>query len=263
MNRAASLIPAAIGLSLLLGPGNPSPVAQTPETGEVARLSRLQGSASLGRNRGVIGATVLVHEAQEPSHVYVTATDYKGRFRVDNLPDGDYRVEIRREGLVPVVKEGVGLRFPSRAVIEVTMEPSRTAPVPATIPTTDATLDELPRVALWGVVVERGGRPMPDVRLRFVRTDGRADPIVVRSADDGSFELPAVPAGRWRLDTRVVGYLPIWVTAQLDEDVRVTLSLVPQPAAYEPSPLELMPREQPIPPERFLVGAESEELGSD
>ena len=36
---------------------------------------------------------------------------------------------------------------------------------------------------------------------------------------------------------------------EFDQDSRVTIYLVRQPAGYKPSPLELMPPERPIPPD--------------
>jgi hypothetical protein len=226
-------------------------VQAAPETEGVTRVSRLQGAARLGRNRQVVGATVLIRRSDETSRFYVTASDSKGRFRVDGLPDGDYRVEVRREGLETVVKEHVDLRFPSRAVIEVTMQPVAASPDPAPLPASGESLGSVPRVVVHGEVVERDGEAMPDVALRFVRTDGRADPILTRTGEDGSFELPELPSGRWRLDTRVVGFLPIWAGMDFQNNTRLTVSMVAQPAGYEPSPLELMPPEQPVPPERF------------
>lgn len=249
-----SSVPVILAIWLLLTPaggGSGGTARAAPDREEVTRVSRLQGAARLGRNRQVVGATVLIRRSDETSRVFVTASDSKGQFRVDGLPDGDYRVEVRREGLSTVVKDHVDLRFPSRAVIEVTMLPADTAPDPVMPPTAGESLGSVPRVVVRGEVVERDGEAMPEVALRFVRTDGRADPIVTRTGDDGSFELPELPAGRWRLDTRVVGFLPIWVGMDFLEDTRLTVALVPQPAGYDPSPLELMPPEQPIPPERF------------
>jgi hypothetical protein len=194
----------------------------------------------------------LVHRSDESSRIFVTSSDSKGRFRVDGLPDGNYRLEVRREGLQTVTKESVTLRFPSRAVIEVTMRPLESAPEPAPLPAAAEPLIGVPRVAVQGTVVARDDlEAMPDVSLRLVRTDGRADPVVVRTTEGGAFEVPSLPAGPWRLETRVVGFLPMWVGMDLGEDTSMTVLLVPQPAGYDPSPLELMPPEQPIPPERF------------
>jgi len=223
-----------------------------PEAGVIAKLSRLQGSASLGRNRQVVGATVLVTRTDERSRLFVTASDSKGRFRVDDLPDGDYRVEVRREGLQTVVKDGVGLRFPTRAVIEVTMQPSEASPAAAAAPIRQE-MDTASRVRIRGEIVEREGEPLPDVVLRWVRIDGGADPVVVRSGEGGAFELPPLSEGVWRLQTRVVGFLPIWATLELREDTTVSVAMVRQPAGYLPSPLELMPPEQLVAPRRALA----------
>lgn len=252
MQRSIGLVVLTIWLLLTPAGGGPGGTVQAaPDTEEVTQGSRLQGAALLGRNRHVVGATVLIRRSDETSRFFVTASDSKGRFRVDGLPDGEYRVEVRREGLNTVVKEGVDLHFPSRAVIEVTMQPVDTVPDPVPLPATGESLGSVPRVVVRGEVVERDGKALPEVALRFVRTDGRADPIVARTGGDGSFQLPELPAGRWRLDTRVVGFLPIWVGMDFQEDTRLTVSMVPQPAGYDPSPLELMPPEQPVPPERF------------
>jgi hypothetical protein len=250
VRRRAGILLGTIGL-LAAAVVGPAPTAETPESGSLSRVSRLQGAAKLGRNRYVIGATVLVRRSDELSHWYVTGTDYKGRFRVDGLPDGEYRVEIRRDGLRTVVKEGVLLRYPSRAVIEVGMEPQDTD-APAR-PAVDrlASPEEMPYVAWDGEVVAQGGTPMSEVPLRFTRPDGAVDPVVVQTEADGTFELPKLPVGRWRLEIHVVGYLPIWVSGEVTRDARLTISMVPQPASYEPTPLELMPPEQPFAPERF------------
>lgn len=252
MQRSIGLVFSTIWLLLAPAGGGPGGTVQAaPDTEGVTRVSRLQGAAKLGRNRHVVGATVLIRRSDEASRFFVTTSDSKGRFRVDGLPDGEYRVEVRREGLRTVVKDRVDLRFPSRAVIEVTMQPADAAPAPVPPPTSGESLGNVPQVVVRGEVVELDGGAMPEVALRFVRTDGRADPIVERTGEDGSFELPELPAGRWRLDTRVVGFLPIWVSMDFQEDTRLTVSMVPQPAGYDPSPLELMPPEQPVPPERF------------
>jgi len=242
-----------LGAGLLLSAPVGGPRAQSaPEAGAVTKLSRLQGSAFLGRNRQVVGATVLVTPADKRSRLFVTSSDSKGRFRVDDLPDGDYRVEVRREGLQTVVKEGVGLRFPTRAVIEVTMHPSDRSSVAAVAPSGEE-VGKASRVHVRGEIVEREGQPMPDVVLRWVRVDGGADPVVVRSGEGGAFDLPPLPAGAWRLQTRVVGFLPIWANLELREDTTVSVAMVHQPAGYLPSPLELMPPEQPVAPRRALA----------
>ncbi len=84
---------------------------------------RLQGRVHFSRTRMVVGATVLVQNQDDLSRIFVTSSDEKGKFRVDDLPDGKYKVAIDREGLAPIVKENIALRFPFRAVIEMPMVP--------------------------------------------------------------------------------------------------------------------------------------------
>ena len=51
---------------------------------------------------------------------------------------------------------------------------------------------------------------------------------------------------------RGVGYLPLWSVLDLTDDATLDVSLVRQPATYNPVPLELMPPEKPIPPAGYL-----------
>lgn len=205
--------------------------------------TRLQGTAFLGRHRDVVGATVLVREEGDPSVVYCTTTGDKGAFRVDGLENGSYRVEVRREGLRTVVKSGIELRFPFRAVVELTMEPLGAAE--AGSPAADSS-DA--KVAVRGRARDRDGNGLRAARVRLVRSDGRVDPREVSSAGDGTFSIAELPAGAWRLEARAVGYLPIRAPLEVSSATDLHLSFVRQPAGYEPSPLDLMPEEEPIAP---------------
>jgi hypothetical protein len=84
--------------------------------------------------------------------------------------------------------------------------------------------------------------------LRLRRLDGSHDPVSCRSREDGSFLLPRIAAGDWQLEARVAGFLPIRTPLTLSGDLELKLSLVTQDAGYKPSPYELMPREQVVPP---------------
>ena len=166
----------------------------------------------------------------------------------DGLPDGEYRVRVARAGLSPVTKDRVTVRFPFRAVVEVTMQVSTgpTAPVGSA---TGAVTGE--RIAVSGWVSGQEGEPMPEVRVRLVRVDGRVDPRSLRTGADGRFAFPDLHAGEWRLGVQGVGFLPIRQPIELTSDTELSVTLVRQPAQYEPSPLELMPPERPVPPEGF------------
>ena len=215
------------------------------------RLSRLQGSAFLGRRAGVVGAAVLVAEEQDASRLFITSTDEKGQFRIDGLRDGSYRVSVKRDGYHPIVKTEVSVRYPFRPVVEVRMEPSGFAGTAAGDRADIA--EDAERLTISGRVIERDGEPIGDVRLRFVHPRGKRDPRFLRTGSDGEFVFEGLPAGRWRLEATGIGYLPLRVLLDLGQNTQVDFALVKQPASYKPLPVELMPPEVPIPPDGFDV----------
>ena len=223
-------------------PSDPPQSVQPPE-----RLSRLQGTAYLDRNEDVIGATVVVHQMEDRSTIYLTSTDEHGRFRIEGLPDGLYKVRVHRHGVETIVKDDVSVRFPFRAVVELDMEQIERGPI---LPTGVAHDGDAPGGAatLHGVTRTPMGNPMGEVKLRIVKTTGQTDPLMATTAEDGTFRIEGIEAGEWRVTIVGVGMLPIRTWVYLVGDHELEIKLVLQPAAYEPSPLELMPIEDPIPP---------------
>jgi hypothetical protein len=208
------------------------------------RGSRMQGKAASGRRAPVVGATVIARQPAGDPTVWVTTTGPGGTFRMDGMPDGTYSVEFRRDGMTSVTKEGVEVKFPFRAVVEVEMQPGEALPpaVPANAASGgSATVD--------GIVTDPGGSPLADIRLRLVRPDGAQDPRSARTDAAGRFEFSDLSTGPWRAEISGVGYLTIRGRAAIAGDAAFRIFLVKQPAGYDPSPLDLMPPEQPIPPE--------------
>jgi hypothetical protein len=76
-----------------------------------------------------------------------------------------------------------------------------------------------------------------------------ADPRQLRTVEDGSFGASGLLAGSWQLEVSGVGYLPIRIGLELARAAELHVVLVPQPADYDPSPLELMPPEEPLVPD--------------
>jgi hypothetical protein len=226
-------------------PPEPSDLPQSAQPPD--RRSRLQGTAYLDRNEDVIGATVVVHEMEDRSTIYLTSTDENGRFRVEGLPDGHYKVRVHRHGVETIVKDNVSVRFPFRAVVELDMEQIERGPI---LPTGVAHDGDTPsgNATLHGMTRTPGGNPMGEVKLRIVKTEGRADPLMATTAEDGTFRIDGIEAGEWRVTIVGVGMLPIRTWVYLVGDHELDIKLVLQPAAYDPSPLELMPIEDPIPP---------------
>jgi hypothetical protein len=219
--------------------------AEAPTT-QSEKLSRLQGRARESRTRDVVGAMVLVQGVADPSAFYVTTSGGDGAFFVDRLPDGDYTVRLNREGYASEVKTGIQLKFPFRAVVEVTMEPGQPDLSAAGDPATGNTA-----IDLHGSVIAATGSGLGEISVRIVRQDGSVDPLILRTPKDGAFRFDAVPAGEWRLEIVGIGYLPVNQRLMFNSDSAVTVQLIKQPPDYVPSPLELMPPEAPIVPEGF------------
>ena len=212
-----------------------------------ARMTRLIGTARTGRRRWVTGAAVLARSETGRPELYVTATDEKGRFRFEEMPEGPYRVKLLKHGLEPLTKNGVELKFPFRAVVEVVMKPAE-SPVPGDLGASESSLSRPGCASLTGRTFGRDGDPVDEVRVRLVRADGSVDPETATTDADGSFRMSGLVPGKWNLEILGAGYLPMRVPAELAGEVRLTTILVPQPANYEPQPLDLMPPEEPVPP---------------
>ena len=220
--------------------------ATPPATTAEPRLARIQGTVILSRRNPVVGATVLLTAQQPPLRVWVTATDDRGEFRMEALPEGVYRLETRRSDLQTLVRDNVALKPPFRAVVELTMAP---APGGATPETTVApSPDTGAALKVTGKTVDREGNPVSEARLRLVDAAGRRDPQSFRSGEDGTFAVEGLSGGTWRFEVMGVGFLPVRVDLPVSSDTGVTAVLVRQSASHEPLPLDLIPQEEPIPP---------------
>ncbi len=213
---------------------------------EKVKLSRLQGRARESRTRDVVGAMVVVQREADPSTFYLTTSGRDGTFFVDRLPDGDYTVRLSREGYAPEVKTGIRLRYPFRAVVEVTMEPGQ-----ADLSAAGDTASGARAIEVKGSVNGADGNGIGEVSVRIVRQDGTVDPVAVRTPVDGAFSFDGLSPGEWRLEIVGIGYLPVRQRLMFNADSAVAVQLVKQPPDYIPSPLELIPPEVPIAPEGF------------
>ena len=235
----------------------PTKEAETdrPANKDRGKWTRLVGNARMGRRNFVAGVTILVQPEWNHSGLYVTSTDKKGTFRLDQLVEGRYTVHFLKYGLAPVRKDNVALEFPFQAVVEVVMEPSAGPEGPVAIPVRGDAGDTTP-AEVKGLVISEGGDPVPEVRVRLLRADGTVDPAFALTDEAGAFELHGLAPGLWRIEVFGPGYLPVRAPASLYGETDFRAVLVEQPANYEPQPLDLMPPEEPIPPPEPVAGDE-------
>jgi hypothetical protein len=212
----------------------PVAVAPAPSSGQV------RGTISYGRHAPAVGAIVIVRPETAPSPVRIATTGTSGTFAFDGLPDGAYRAEVRREGYVPIVKSGIRVRAPFRAVVEVRLLAGEVPPGEPAPASGSAALNGIVRVA--------GGAPLAEARVRLTRPDGADDAHSVLTDSAGAFSLPQLAAGLWRVDVQGAGLLPVRAALDLAGDVRVEVQLAAQPANYRPLPQDLIVPEDVIPP---------------
>ncbi len=215
---------------------------QTP-----AKLSKLQGTARESRTRDVVGAMVVVQRDTDASTFYLTTSGADGAFFVDRLPDGDYTVRLNREGYGSEVKKGIRLKYPFRAVVEVTMEPGQ-----ADLRAAGDTPQSGEAIDVAGIIRGTDGSGLGEISVRIVRQDGAVDPLELRTPEDGAFRFNGLPVGEWRLEIVGIGFLPVNQRLMLATDSALVVQLIEQPPDYVPSPLELMPPETPIAPDGFI-----------
>jgi hypothetical protein len=212
-----------------------------------AKWTRLIGNARRGRRDWVPGVTVLVLPEWGLPKVFVTSTDEKGTFRLDQLEEGRYAIRFLKYGFVSIQKDNVELEFPFQAVVEVVMEDAE-GPSPPVLMTARGTIDSTEKATVRGSTVDRKGEPLAEVRVRMLKADGTVDPVFALTDENGEFEFPEIAPGMWDVEIYGAGYLPVRAPASWYGEMELRAVLVTQPATYEPQPLDLMPPEEPIPP---------------
>jgi hypothetical protein len=205
-----------------------------------ASLGQVRGTISYGRHDPAVGAIVIVQPEGPPSTVRIATAGTSGTFAFDAIPDGVYRAEVRRDGYVPIVKSGVKVRAPFRAVVEVLLLPGEAPPRdPAAVSGA---------ASLRGVVRVGGGAVLAEARVRLTRPDGADDAHTLQTDKAGAFSVPQLSAGRWRLEVQGAGLLPVRADLDLAGEVAVDVQLATQPANYQPLPQDLIVPEEVIPP---------------
>jgi hypothetical protein len=217
-----------------------APAPSAPSPAPVSVSGQIRGSVSYGRRDPAAGAIVLVRPENRPSPIRMATTGTNGTFAFDGLADGTYVVEVRRDGYVPVVRSGLGVKAPFRAIVEVLLTRGA-APKEDPKPMEGA-------ASLAGTIRTAGGAPLVEARVRLTRPDGSADARTIVTDASGAFAVGDLRAGRWHLDMQGAGLLPLRADLDLAADVKIEAQLAAQPANYHPLPEDLLLPEEVIPP---------------
>jgi hypothetical protein len=213
----------------------PTPSAATP-------AGQLHGAVAYGRHVFAVGAVVMVRPEGSATPLLLATTGESGAFAFDHLPDGVYRAEIRRDGYVPVVKSGIPVKAPFRAVVEVSL---LHGDAPPAVPASPAAPGD---AAVAGIARLVGGGVLAEARVRLVRADGTDDPRTAITAADGTFAFSGLRPGDWRLEILGAGLLPLRAGVELAGEVALEAALAPQPANYRPPAQDLIVPEEVLPP---------------
>lgn len=239
--RQVALFAALLALlpALRAAAQTPPPPPETPQA--PATAGQVRGTITTARRTPAIGAIVVVRPEQAPAPVFVATTGSSGTFAFDAVPDGRYRAEVRREGFAPVMKSGIVVKAPFRAVVEVLLQAGRDAAGEAPAPAAGG-------ASVDGRAARTTGEAIAEARVRLVRADGRDDPRSMLTGPDGGFAFPDLTAGRWRLEIRGAGLLPLRADLDLAGPMTVRASIAPQPADYKPTARDLIVPEEALPP---------------
>jgi len=219
----------------------PAPVAPPATVPSAATTTgQLRGTIAYARHEPAVGAVVIVRPEKAATPLRVATTGTNGTFAFDGLSDGTYRAEVRQEGYVSVVKTGIGVRAPFRAVIEILLARGTTPREPVDALDGSATLT--------GSIRLSRGTPLAEARVHLTRADGADEARTLLTDGSGAFSAPDLKAGSWHLEVQGAGLLPLRADLELVGDVTLEAQLAAQPADYRPPARDLIVPEEVLPP---------------
>lgn len=208
-------------LEIAAGPGDPMRAARAAVEGIVWDSARAAPLA---------GARVFISGTQ-----YAAVTDEGGRFRLDDLPDGEFAVAFMHPrldsvGMIPPAQP-VSLRAAETAAVELAV------PRPLRLAAAEGLGGDSVRIvrrlsgtgrlaAVRGQVVDPYGKPVPGAQVMVGGGDrgGLAD-------QTGAFQLAGLSAGTHTVEVRHIGYAPRTFTLEVDAgefvEMAVALEVAP------------------------------------
>jgi hypothetical protein len=251
---AASLLPlAAPRPARGEEPGNVGPGRQ--------RVGKISGTVTDPARRVLGGLLVKLESRVDPGMLRVTCTDLKGQYHFKDLPPGLYDVRVEADGFGPGSKEQIDVRPPFQNIVDVVLARGAAGSAAATAPGARAAgpaastaagsegasgVDVTP-VVVRGRFVNPGGQPELEVSVLLVPTEGGGLHQTF-SADDGTFVIPDVAPGRYRVLVRSAGHVTIdlkSVDVHPVNGLKLSLALVDFPLNTRPRGTR--PQEMPRP----------------
>ncbi len=226
------------------------------ETGVSMKRAWISGKYYMARKQMVVGATVKVTMIGNRK-VFLTSTDMDGKWSLDNLPEGNYVVELFKEGFQYIEKRSVEIRFPFKTVIELQANPSMETlgnirrwglKHEEKISQSDES-EEGGKYIIQGTISAKEGTPIIDAEIKIRNISREVNPYKVYSRAAGEFTLEKLQKGHYEFLIMMPGYLPIHTIIEIDSNVDIIATMLLQPLNYEATPSELLPLEEPIHPQ--------------
>src|SRR5437867_719184 len=280
---AAVLLPSGVGVRADEPRPSPSPTPQdtaapadgasTAPAGPQGRLVRsvfgtIMGTVFDTKQKPLSGWMVQLSSRGDDSQLRVTGTDDNGQYVFKDLPAGTYDIEIQTENEAARKKGRIEVKPPFRNIVDFLVGPQsqekpnlvaglaaearkKTAGAAGTTAPDGAVAadDAARQVPVRGTFLDAQKHPVSEVSVTLVALAGKST-FQTFSGDNGSFAIPAVPPGRYRVLVFSPGYVPIdlkSIEVSSASGLSLSLSLVDYPLNTKERPQERLPREEPLP----------------
>jgi hypothetical protein len=272
MNRPGStpfrrpVLRAACALVLVMAAA-PAARPEEPDAGAQGRAiyGRIRGTVLGPARKGLAGLLVQLSARGDSGLLRVTGTNDKGQYLFQELPAGTYDIDVAAEGFVAQKKGSIVVRPPFQNIVDFEMRPATGAAGagPATgrvgeppgaggaAPAGSGSSSDAPppRVPVRGQLVDQQKRPVAEVSITFVSLEGRGDHQAF-SGEEGRFNLPAIPAGRYRVLVASPGHVALdlkSIEVSPTAGLNLSLSLVDYSLNFKGGREDALPREEPRP----------------
>jgi hypothetical protein len=243
---------------------SPTPV-QTPDAPPRRSVfGTIVGAVLDIKKKPMAGCMVQLSSRGEGATLRVTGTDEKGHYVFKDLPAGVYDIEVAASGDVSRQKGKIEVRPPFRNIIDFEFGPRAEdrwgaaqigeAPKKATgavaVPTQaeSAPGEPVKMVPVRGTFLDTQKRPIPEVSVMLLSLAG-TKALQAFSGEDGTFLIPEVQPGRYRVLVSAPGYVSLdlkTVVVSATSGLNLGLSLVDYPLNFKSKPEDRLPQEEPL-----------------
>ena len=249
----------------------PDPAPPSPPERQV--VGTITGTVYDAQKRPIVGSMVQLTSRGQDGMLRVTGTNENGHYVFKDLPAGTYDLEVGTVADVTRRKERIEVRPPFRNIVDFEMGPQegdknrqdaaarlaevlkkkpaagQAGPVGAAAPGgPGGPGGPAAAVPVRGTFVDAQRGPIPEVSIMLLALEGKGT-FQTFSGVDGTFSLPAVPPGRYRVLVASPGYVSIDLKAvdvSPASGLNLSLSLVDYPLNFKGRTEDRLPPEEPL-----------------